>query len=135
MLSAGRLYSLKYVSNPFISLVERIKPTLEGELRTILCGEHSQLSALGNIKRIETDSTWLQVIHGKNISNRVRGIRQPIQKLINNRFAIDIAGLPHQENLLLYWLDKTWSLLKQPLEWAVRQLPSGFRLSIKKLLA
>jgi hypothetical protein len=28
VLSAGRLYSLRYVNNPFISLVERIKPEL-----------------------------------------------------------------------------------------------------------
>jgi Putative rhamnosyl transferase len=135
VLDAGKLYSFKYVSNPFTSLVERIKSTSENKIRTILCGEHSQLSSLGNIKQIETDSTWLQVVHGKNVSNRIRGIRQPICKLLDNRFVIDTSALPQQDNAWLYWLDKTWSLLKQPLEWAVRQFPSSLKTSLKELLS
>jgi hypothetical protein len=134
VLNAGRLYSFRYTNNPFISLGESIKPLSAGEFKTILCGEHSQLSTLGSINRIETDATWLQVVHGKNVSNRIRGIRQPIRKLLDNRFAIDMSGLPQQENLLLYWFDKTWSLLKQPLEWAAHQFPSGLKASIKEFL-
>jgi hypothetical protein len=134
VLDTARLYSFSYLNNPFISLVERINPSCLGGFRTILCGEHSQLSELGNIKRIETDSTWLQVVHGKNVSNRIRGVRQPIQKLLDNRFAIDTTKLPLQDNVLLYWLDKTWSLLRQPLEWGVRQFPSNFKANIKEFL-
>jgi hypothetical protein len=134
ILDTGKLYSFKYINNPFTSLVERINPISKGKIRTILCGEHSQLSTLGNIKQIEADSTWLQVVHGKNVSNRIRGIRQPIHKLLDNRFAIDTTELPQQDNVLLYWLDKTWSFLKQPLEWAILQFPSNLKTSIKELL-
>jgi hypothetical protein len=134
VLDTGKLYAFKYVNNPFTSLVERIKSTSVNEIRTILCGEHSQLSALGNIKQIETDSTWLQVVHGKNVSNRIRGVRQPIRKLLDNRFVIDASELPQQDNAWLYWLDKTWSLLKQPVEWTARQFPSDLKTSIKEFL-
>jgi Putative rhamnosyl transferase len=135
VLETGKLYSFKYINNPFTSLVERIKSTSTDEIRTILCGEHSQLSALGNIKQIETDSTWLQVVHGKNVSNRIRGVRQPIRKLLdNNRFIIDASGIPQQDNAWLYWLDKTWSLLKQPIEWTARQFPSRLKTSLKEFL-
>jgi Putative rhamnosyl transferase len=134
VLDTGKLYSFKYVNNPFMSLVERIKPKSAGEIRTILCGEHSQLSVLGNIKQVEAESTWLQVVHGKNVSNRIRGIRQPIRKLLDNRFVIDTTELPQQDNVWLYWLDKIWSLLKQPVEWTARQFPSDLKTSIKEFL-
>jgi hypothetical protein len=129
-----KLYSFKYTNNPFTSLIERIKPASIDKIRTILCGEHSQLSALGNIRQIQTDSTWLQVVHGKNVSNRIRGVRQPIHKLFDNRFVIDTTQLPQQDNAWLYWLDKTWSLLKQPVEWAARQFPANLKTSIKEFL-
>jgi hypothetical protein len=135
ILNAGKLYSFKYVNNPFTSLVERIRSTSTGEIKTILCGEHSQLSALGNIKQIETDSTWLQVVHGKNVSNRIRGIRQPIRKLLNNRFVIDTSDLPQQDNVWLYWLDKNWSLLKQPIEWLISQFPPNLKTIIRKFFS
>jgi hypothetical protein len=132
VLDTGKLYSFKYVNNPFISLVEKIGSSSANDFKTILCGEHSQLSTLGNIKRIDTDAVWLQVVHGKNISNRIRGIRQPIQKLLDNRFSIDTIGLPLQDNFLPYWLDKSWSLFKQPLELIADHLPSNLKASIKK---
>jgi hypothetical protein len=135
VLDSGKLYSFKYVNNPFTSLVERIKPTSTAEIRTILCGEHSQLSKLGHIKQIKIDSVWLQVVHGKNVSNRIRGIRQPIRKLLNNRFVIDTSDLPQQDKAWLYWLDKTLSLLKQPVEWLVRQFPPNLKTSIRNFFS
>jgi hypothetical protein len=134
VLSAGRLYSLRYVNNPFISLVERIKPELMYGFRTILCGEHSQLSTLGNIKKINTYPSWLQVVHGKNVSNRIRGIRQPIRKLSEICFAVDINELPQQDFLLLYWFDKIWSLSKQPIEFVNQHFPPMLKSKIKKFL-
>jgi hypothetical protein len=135
VLDSGKLYSFKYLNNPFTSLVERIKSTSTTEIRTVLCGEHSQLSKLGHIKQIETDSTWLQVVHGKNVSNRIRGIRQPIRKLLDNRFVIDTSDLPQQDDAWLYWLDKTSSLLKQPIEWLVRQFPPNLKTIIRKFFS
>jgi Putative rhamnosyl transferase len=133
VLDAGRLYLFKYVNNPFTSLIERIQSSSTKKIKTILCGEHSQLSALGNIRKIEVSATWLQVVHGKNVSNRIRGVRQPIQGLLNNHFAIDKTGLPTKDNLWFYWPDKTWSYLKQPAEWAARQLSSELKTGIKKI--
>jgi hypothetical protein len=132
ILNNFKLYAFQYPNNPFTSLVE--KNTSTSYVRTILCGEHSQLSALGTLRQINTAPAWLQVVHGKNVSNRVRGIRQTISKL-DERFKVCSAELPQKESMWMYWLDTIQSYVKQPAELIARQLPSNIRISIKKYLA
>ncbi|HEY9825634.1 MAG TPA: glycosyltransferase [Stenomitos sp.] len=134
VLNGERLYAFKYLNNPFMSLVERVNSSSNTQVQTILCGEHSQISKQAAIRSIRMSPVWLQVVHGRNVSNRTRGIRQPIHQLLDNRFVIDTTELPQQENLGLYWLDKTASLLKQPVELAIQLLPPYLKTSIKEIL-
>jgi Putative rhamnosyl transferase len=133
VLNDRRLYLFRYPNNPFTSLIERIDHKNSHQFRTILCGEHSQISAVGKLRKINGEPAWLQVVHGKNVSNRVRGTRQPISKLDGN-FEIFPTELSQTESIWLYWLDKFWSYAKQPLEFIMRQLPSNLRGSIRKFL-
>lgn len=127
-----RTYSFEYDSNPFVSLIEKITERTPNGFKTIMSTAHSELGATA--KQIKTEPLWLQVIHEKNISNRVRGIRQPNQKLGNN-FLVAPECLPIEENLLDFWTDRTLSAIRYPIDIALLKfLPTKTRASLKKFL-
>ena len=66
------IYLSRQLSNPFISLIESSLT-----YQTVWSGSHLELLKIGEIKQIETDSAWLQVIHEKNIYNEVQEVLQP----------------------------------------------------------
>ena len=57
--------------NPFISRVEADVRALQ----TVFVDQHQLLSGYGRITQVRTEPMWIQVIHGGNIANVVRGIR------------------------------------------------------------
>jgi Putative rhamnosyl transferase len=129
----GKLYRFKYPSNPFLSLVERMPNSSSTSLKTVFCGHHSQMTSLGSLRSITDQVGWLQVVHGRNVSNRIRGIRQPSSRL-QNQFTIHLDVNQHQEPILFYWIDKGLSLLKSPFDSVAQQLPQDLKLRLKALL-
>lgn len=90
----SKLYLTAQRSNPFISLVET-----GHHFKTVYCEvEHNLLSTVAPIREIRTVPLWLQVIHEKNVINRVQGARTPIKGLQN--FAIEGALIPSQNDWL-----------------------------------
>ena len=81
-------------SNPFISLIEEV-----GEIKTVWCENHPELCKVGPVKGITTKPAWLQVVHGRNISNQISGILQSPGKIkyIDNNFEIKV------NHSLVYW--------------------------------
>src|ERR1051326_2080248 len=68
-ISRKGVYRYRDTSNPFISLIERVPG-----FRTVLgCGNHSFLAKAGPIRQLEAVPGWLQVIHGRNLLNRIAG--------------------------------------------------------------
>lgn len=61
-----RLYVRKHFSNPFVSLIERTE-----HARTVWCAPHPEMAKLGRVRQLETEPMWLQVIHGRNVSNSI----------------------------------------------------------------
>jgi hypothetical protein len=55
---------------------------------TVWC-RHPELSRFAPIRQIESEPAWLQVVHEANLSNDVKGIREPIEKL-DNRFVLNL---------------------------------------------
>jgi glutaredoxin-related protein len=131
--SNNRLYSFEYLHNPFMSLIEKVNLQASNGFKTILCGEHTQIAAYGAIRQIRSKPIWLQVIHGKNVSNRIRGIRQPITRL-GEDFSIDPNCIPSQEDQISYWVDKGVTLIKFPVDEIAVRLPKGMRTYIRKHL-
>src|SRR5205085_3626936 len=68
----GRVYRHQHRSNAFASVSESVSG-----LATVFSTPHVELSRLAPLQQITADAGWMQVIHGENISNRVRGIRVP----------------------------------------------------------
>jgi hypothetical protein len=70
IFSNNTVYRWEEAANPFISLVEKVDA-----FQTVLCGAHASLGRLGYIQQIIDQPGWLQVVHGRNIANTVRGPR------------------------------------------------------------
>jgi hypothetical protein len=68
----GRVWSAQHASNPFISLVEDA-----ANYSTVYCGNHMELHQQGRVVQIAEPAGWLQVVHGRNLSNRVWGTPRP----------------------------------------------------------
>ncbi|GJM40487.1 MAG: hypothetical protein DHS20C20_07690 [Ardenticatenaceae bacterium] len=74
----NKLYTKRDESNPFISLIEEAT-----DFETVWCVGHHLAKARSSICQVETTPQWIQVIHGQNVSNRVRvgNIRLPLKTL------------------------------------------------------
>jgi Putative rhamnosyl transferase len=95
-LHNGKLYKTEDSSNPFISLIE----VLDGSpVKSVLCAAHNKLTTIGNIHQVTHEPAWLQVIHRGNVSNIVRGTRQPLS-LLGSQFVIDLGTTIEQTSKL-----------------------------------
>lgn len=71
VLSDGRLYAHTHDSSAFTNLVEADTDSL----RTVNTISHMELARHVRVVQEVGSPAWLQVVHGGNVSNRVRGLR------------------------------------------------------------
>ena len=71
ILSNGKLYRLKHPSNAFFSF---LAPYGE-HMTTAPSIQHMELSKHGKIHQISGAGGWMQIVHGGNVSNKIRGSR------------------------------------------------------------
>lgn len=69
-LNNGTLYTASDESNPFTSLVEPAAGAA-----TIWAARHTELATRFALKQVVTAPCWLQVVHGENVANRIKGRR------------------------------------------------------------
>lgn len=72
VIREGRTYLHRHESNAFLSLAE----AFDGFV-TVLSIGHMNMRDLAPIRQIDDMPGWLQVVHGANLSNKVRGHRIP----------------------------------------------------------
>lgn len=75
----GRVYALEHPSSPFLSLVERLGG--DGSFRTVFCEPHQEVVSRCPMRQVAGGPAWLQVIHGRNVCNMVRGRPRPLAEL------------------------------------------------------
>jgi len=77
-LNSGKptLYIHRDNSNPFVSLLE----PFNNKICTIWGEQHVNLDRLAPITQVGDFPAWMQVVHGDNVSNRIKGVRVPIRK-------------------------------------------------------
>jgi hypothetical protein len=71
VLRGGRLYALSHRANAFASWLE----PWDERTCTAIAIAHLKMSRFGPIAQIAGDAAWLQVVHGGNVSNKIRGRR------------------------------------------------------------
>jgi hypothetical protein len=70
IVANGRLYRKRDYSNPFITLSEPA-----ADCRTVWIDQHQRLARHGRVRQFGLDDAWIQVVHGGNLINNVRGLR------------------------------------------------------------
>lgn len=86
-LKLGRLYKGVLYSNQYISLIESTT-----NVRTVCCGPHPKLNLVGPIRDVQTEPSWLFVIHDQNMVSRVRNWqRVPLSSLTTFKLNYDYS--------------------------------------------
>jgi hypothetical protein len=84
-LRDNRLYEVRDRSNAFLSLVES-----NADIETVWVKPHTEATSFAPVQQVDAPPSWLQVIHGANVSNRVRGKRVPSRRL--HEFGLPVDG-------------------------------------------
>ena len=97
VLSGSRAYKLRHSSNAFISLSEplAIFQTVFSIQRHVYARESYP------VRQLDESPLWMQVVHGKNISNRVRGKRVALNEAMRG-FPIttgEVEGSANEDKL------------------------------------
>ncbi|EBA14563.1 hypothetical protein RSK20926_01172 [Roseobacter sp. SK209-2-6] len=71
------LYEMTHPSNAFFT---RLCPWNE-DMRTAMSIQHMTIKDHGAVVQLEAPGAWLQVVHGGNVSNKVRGRRIPADNM------------------------------------------------------
>lgn len=74
-----RLYQIVDRKNPFASLLE----PMSLKARTIWHEIHVNIARLAPVTQIEGRPAWLQVVHGGNVSNRIKGTRVRLSSMVD----------------------------------------------------
>lgn len=93
----SHLYLRRLPCNAFIALIERY----EG-FRTVWCTEHHLARQVYEVREVRANPSWLMVIHGKNVGNRVFGAKRPCAYLKRHFPFLNLAT-PYGEPSLLEW--------------------------------
>lgn len=94
----GALYQRTDTNNPFASFLEPFGT----EVRTIWGEQHIHLDRLGPVHGLKCEPMWLQVVHGSNVSNRIRGSRIPRRNALQG-FPIKEAADIHESDWDVKW--------------------------------
>jgi hypothetical protein len=98
IINGPRLFAHRHVSNAFTNLLE----PYDERLRTAPAIRHMEVAHYLPVAQIPGPGAWLQVVHGGNVSNRIRGRRVGTAE-VNERFPHTlIAGVaqPRRAELL-----------------------------------
>ena len=91
--------------NAFTTLIEPLPQGNASEYFTIYKGSHSDIGRLGRLVDVDDEPSWLQVIHGGNLENYLRGKRQRIDSLARH-FAVAVPDSARRETALEIWFDR-----------------------------
>ncbi len=107
-----------YPQSPFVSLIEKVGEFTPDGLQTVFCQNHHEIHLMGDkFKVVDVDRTpaWMQVVHGKNIYNHVKGVRQSIVGL-ETQFKLEASCILSTENKLSLVLEQSLDRLKNGLK-------------------
>ena len=108
IVANGTLYRKRDYSSPFISLSE----PLDG-CCTVLVDQHQRLSWYGNVRQFALKDAWIQVVHGENLANQVRGIRVLPSSVSMNILPPALRESVHDVSAVEFVLDNSFGLVRR----------------------
>lgn len=116
------LYDYIDSSSPFSSLLEPISVRLS----TILSVNHTTLHQHFDVVNVKSNPMWLQVVHGGNVSNIVRGKRVPISAFNDGFDYLEEISRSTKESNLNLFIDRYFF-------GSIRYIRDKFRYFLKKI--
>ena len=95
-----KVYYDRRKSNPFISLIEKVQHTAQDGFVSVYFKMHEEIQSAVPTRNLNIPPGWIMVVHGKNMANRSKGFRMPIQKL-HEQFTLHSAVFGKSESMLL----------------------------------
>lgn len=86
ILADRRLYRYRDYSSPFITFSEPLADCL-----TVLIDQHPLLARHGPVRQFSLPDAWVQVVHGGNLVNGVRGVLISPTKVLPDAFPPDLG--------------------------------------------
>ena len=106
-----RIYLDRQDHNAFTTLIEPLPQGVDSPFVTIYKGSHSDIAQLGRVVDLGQEPAWLQVIHGTNLENFVRGRRIRIGELAA-RFDVPVSASARGESSLEIGVDRVVTFAK-----------------------
>lgn len=108
IVANGRLYRKRHYSSPFISLSEPVT-----DCRTVWLDQHQWLARHGHVRQFPMVDAWIQVVHGRNIANQVRGVRVAPARVLPNTLPPALGASPMEVRFGELVLDNSLGLLRR----------------------
>lgn len=90
---AQALYLDRDESSPFASLLE----PFTNNINTIWQKQHRHIDEIAPITQMEGKPAWLQIVHGDNVANHVRGVRVPMTRFFQDFPYLKTVDAAHKE--------------------------------------
>jgi hypothetical protein len=113
-LAAGEAYLQPLLRGPFVSMLSDVRGN---RVTTVWDHEHESFDDAMLVLHLGPPCAWVQVVHGENLSNRIRGIRVPRRALRRGFAPLRLEdGEPERAAALLAGMlvagaDFVWSLV------------------------
>jgi hypothetical protein len=115
IITDSRAYRKKDPSSPFISLSE---PRID--FSTVFIGSHDRLKKFGLVCQVQIKDAWIQVIHGGNIANRLRGVRARYSSLDLDSFPEKVRLSLRSESNMEFLIDNSFGAVERYTRSALR---------------
>jgi hypothetical protein len=72
IVAGGKCYRKSITANPFLAFSES-----SSNPRTVWAEQHGLLGSIAPVRQLALRDGWIQIVHGGNLSNTIRGLRVP----------------------------------------------------------
>ncbi|MCI5140576.1 MAG: hypothetical protein D3909_02375 [Candidatus Electrothrix sp. ATG1] len=103
----------RYEAGPFLSLIEQLMP--DKPPLTVIHQEHTEFVHKGSVMQIDDKGLWIQLIHGENSSNSMRGKPIISVKIFDEFSAVQLNGVdffPTLFSFFRFWYEGAKKIVK-----------------------
>lgn len=117
IVAGPRLYRKRDFSSPFISCSEPLS-----DCRTVWVDQHQRLARHGLVRQFGLRDAWIQVVHGGNLANQVRGVRACPSSVASGVMPDALAAAVMPLSMSDHLLDNSFGLTRRYIGSAVRRV-------------
>jgi hypothetical protein len=104
----GKFYRKSDWSSPFITFSESASNP-----ETVWIDQHHLLARHASIRQLALRDGWIQIVHGRNLANQIRGIRAPISSLDRSSLPPALLVDLVSESFIDLCMDNSFGLIRR----------------------